>query len=115
MDNGGERICPTEKGGILGNVSPRQSGASCIVLTVCARFVDLEKAYDWVSQDIVSGAAGECGEGGFFSGQSNPYMHAQSESCVLVLCRKSYSFPVRVGIHLITNPVCDLHGQDIEV
>ena len=77
--------------------------------------VDLEKAYDWVSQDIVSGAAGVCGEGGFFSGQSNPYMHAQSESCVLVLCRKSYSFPVRVGIHLIINPVCDLHGQDIEV
>ena len=60
-------------------------------------FVDLEKAYDRVSREILWGVLREYGVRGALL-RAIQSLYAQSESCVRILGSKSDSFPVGVGL-----------------
>uniref|UniRef100_A0A6Q2YV91 Protein kinase domain-containing protein n=1 Tax=Esox lucius TaxID=8010 RepID=A0A6Q2YV91_ESOLU len=60
-------------------------------------FVDLEKAYDWVPQEILWDALREYGVRRSLL-RAIQSLYVQSESCVQVLCSKSDSFQVGVGL-----------------
>ena len=66
-------------------------------------FVDLEKAYERVSREILWGVLREYGVRGSLL-RAIQSLYAKSESCVRILVSKSDSFPVGVG--LMTSLTC---------
>ena len=79
--------------------------------------VILEKAYDRVLREILWEVLREYGVRGALL-RAIQFLYTQSEICVRVPGTKSSLFRVLIGLHkscVVTNPVCDIHGQDIEV